>query len=262
MKLGRGQFLQGDCLELMREIPDGSVNLTFTSPPYNLGEGMEDKGGLRIGHEGSAWKGGTLGAGYNSHSDNMPYPEYCAWQSKVLSEIWRITSDDGVIFYNHKPRVVKGNLRLPFFTDLPLRQVIIWDRGSGFNHMTKAFKPVCEWILMYAKPGFKLKSKGASTIGDVWRIPPDRGNDHPAPFPVQLARMAIAATDCETVFDPFGGSGSVAIAAENEGRKWLLMERDPTYYEAAIARVWDNLLTPAPNAPMPPANTNLEPTGA
>ncbi len=239
MQIGNGQFLQGDCLELMREMPDGCVNLTFTSPPYNLGEGMEDKGGLRIGHEKSAWGGGILGSGYNSHSDNMPYGEYCDWQRALLEEMWRITSDDGVIFYNHKPRIVKGNLRLPFFCDLPLRQVIIWDRGSGFNHMTAAFKPVCEWVLMYAKPKFKLRNKGASTIGDVWRVNPERGNDHPAPFPVELPLRAIEATECETIFDPFAGSGTTAVAAERTGRRWICIERDPDYYLQACARVLD-----------------------
>lgn len=241
MKLGRGNFWNGDCLELMAGIPSGSVDMVFTSPPYNLGEGMEDKGGLRIGHPQSAWSGGTLSAGYLTHSDDMPYDEYKAWQGRVLAECWRVLSDTGAIFYNHKPRVVKRSLRLPFFTDLPLRQVVIWDRGSGFNHMVGAFKPVCEWVMIYAKPAWQLKDKGASTVGDVWRINPAKGNDHPAPFPIELAERAIGATTAQVILDPFMGSGTVALAAENLGRQWIGIERDPDYYAAAIARIYDHV---------------------
>ncbi len=241
MQIGNGTFLQGDCLELMRQLPDGSVDMVFTSPPYNLGEGMEDKGGLRIGHNKSAWSGGTLGRGYGDYKDNMPYALYKEWQGEILAECWRLLSDNGAIFYNHKPRMVKGVARLPFFTDLPLRQIIIWDRGSGFNNLPGAWKPVHEWVMLYAKPGFYLNDRGAGSSGDVWRLPPERGNPHPAPFPVELVQRAIEATPCQTILDPFAGSGTTAIAAENAGRKWICMERDPDYYAAAVGRVWEHV---------------------
>lgn len=237
MKVRNGEFYHGDCLDVMRGFPNGSIDLTITSPPYNLREGMEDKGGQRSGHKTSAWAASTLKAGYNTHSDDMPYREYCAWQKEVLETIWAKTSETGAIFYNHKPRMVKGVVRLPFFCDLPLRQVIIWDRGSGFNHLNAAFKPVCEWILLYAKPGFVLKSKGHSTVGDVWRFSADRGNSHPAPFPVALPDHVLSACDGQMVFDPFGGSGTVAVSAEKHRRQWISIERDETYYWDAVARL-------------------------
>lgn len=235
-----GTFYLGDCFEVMASIPRKSIDMVFTPPPYNLGEGMKDKGGLRIGHAKSAWAAGALlGSGYATHADNMPYPEYCEWQRVCISMMWDLLKDDGALFYQHKPRVVKKNLRLPFFVDLPLRQIIIWDRGSGFNHMSAAFKPVCEWVLLYAKDDFKLASKGASTVGDVWRVKPETKNDHPAPFPIELVKMAIEATTCQTILDPFAGSGTTAIAAIQSGRRWTCIERDPGYFEKAIARVWE-----------------------
>lgn len=233
---GRGTFYVGDALECLCGIPEGSVDLVITSPPYNLGEGMGDKGGLRIGHNKSAWAKGLLGAGYSGYADAMPYTAYCSWQREVLLSLWAKLNERGAIFYNHKPRIVKRTLRLPFFVDLPLRQIIIWDRGSGFNHMAGAFKPTHEYIMVYAKPGFCLKSKGHSTIGDVWRIPPER-SDHPAPFPLEIPRRILAACDGATVLDPFAGSGTTAIAAQEADRRWVCIEQDYGYASKAIARI-------------------------
>lgn len=239
--IGAGSWIVGDCLEGIASLENESIDLVFTSPPYNLGEGMADKGGLRIGHVGSAWSGCTLGNGYSSHSDDMPYDEYKNWQSEVLHALWAKLSENGAIFYNHKPRVVKGICRLPFFVDLPIRQVIIWDRGSGFNHTASAFKPTCEWVVVYAKPNFRLKDKGAGSCGDVWRIPPERKNPHPAPFPVELVERAILATTARTILDPFGGSGTTALAAERHGRQWISIERDIEYSLDAIDRIYRHI---------------------
>lgn len=232
------ELMLGDCLEQMQNIATGSVDCVFTSPPYNLREGMEDKGGFRAGHEKSAWAASSLGDGYDGHSDDMPYDEYKEWMRECLSEMWRVISPVGAIFFNHKPRVVKGRARLPFFSsDLPLRQVITWDRGSGFNHMPGAFKPVSEWILLYAKPGFRLRSRGAGAVGDVWRVPPDRGNAHPASFPVSLVSTAIEATDKRVWLDPFCGSGTTGVACARFGRDFVGVEKSVKYYEIAEDRI-------------------------
>lgn len=113
----------GDCLDVLPTIPSESCDIAFTSPPYNLGEGMEDKGGFRVGNVGSKWDSSKLRNGYGECSDNMPYVEYVAWQRKILDEVWRITA--GAVYYNHKPRVVKRKLRTPLdIVHLPVRQII------------------------------------------------------------------------------------------------------------------------------------------
>lgn len=234
----RFDLWNGDCLTEMRKIPNESVDLVVTSPPYNLREGMEDKGGLRIGHAGSKWGAGKLSDGYNSHSDDMPYNEYCAWQGEILETLWEKLSPSGAIFYNHKPRVVKGSLRLPFFSDkLNLRQIIIWYRKSGFNYMTGAYKPTHEYILVYAKPDFKLRDRSASGVGDVWEISPDRNNPHPAPFPVELVNRILETTTGDTVLDPFMGSGTTGVACRLTGRNFIGIEKDPTYFKIAEQRI-------------------------
>jgi DNA modification methylase len=233
--IGRATLYLGDCRDILPTLGNGTASVCFTSPPYNLGEGMEDKGGLRVGHGGSKWRSDKLRDGYGDYDDNLPYPDYCAWQAETLNELWRICT--GAIFYNHKPRVVKRSLRLPFFADLPLRQVIIWDRGSGFNCMSGAFMPVCEWILLYAKPDWSLRDKSASALGDVWRIPANPDPSHPASFPLALPLRALEASPVGTVIDPFMGSGTTGVAALRSGRDFIGIEQDPKYFDAARERI-------------------------
>lgn len=233
--IGNAELWLGDCREILPTLATNSAGVAFTSPPYNLGEGMEDKGGLRVGHAGSKWGDRKLRDGYGEYADNLPYAEYCEWQRTTLAELWRICS--GAIFYNHKPRVVKRIVRLPFFTDLPLRQIVIWDRNSGFNAMAGAFTPMCEWILLYAKPEWSLRDKRASMLGDVWRIPPVADKDHPASFPVSLPLRAIEACADDTIIDPFMGSGTTGVAAVQMGRKFIGIEREPKYFDIAVGRI-------------------------
>lgn len=236
MRIGNGTFLHGDCLARLAEIPDNSLDAVITSPPYNLREGNRP----RTGHKGSAWENAALGRGYASHGDDMPYPEYCAWQKQILDTLWRKVKETGAIFYNHKPRQYKGELRLPIFSEIPLRQIIIWDRQSRVNYQPGAFCPVHEYILLFAKPKFYLKSKKHGSPGDVWRFAPDHNNPHPAPFPVELPARILEAIPGEIVLDPFMGSGSVALAAEQAGWNWVGIEKDEGYYWNTVARLMDN----------------------
>lgn len=233
--IGRARLALGDCRDILPTLPDDAAGIAFTSPPYNLGEGMEDKGGLRVGHIGSKWGDRKLRDGYGEYADNLPYSEYCEWQRETLEHLWRVCS--GAIFYNHKPRVVKRQVRLPLFCDLPLRQVIIWDRASGFNAMAGAFAPMCEWVLLYAKPDWSLRDKGASMLGDVWRIAPTADPDHPASFPLALPLRAIGACEDQTILDPFMGSGTTGVAAVQMGRDFIGIEREPKYFDIACKRI-------------------------
>lgn len=230
-------LIQGDCLEVMKTLDAGLFDLSFFSPPYNMREGTSFRN-----PKGTKWANAKLANGYASHGDDMPYEDYVAWQKDILREVWRLTADDGAIFYQHKPRTVNGTLRMP--TDLLpdelrafLRQIVIWDRKHGFNFNASFFLPTTEWIVIIAKPAWRLKSRGASAVKDIWRVPPDYGNDHPAPFPVELPRMAIEATTARTIFDPFMGSGSTALAAIAEGRDFVGIELDQGYLDRAAERI-------------------------
>ena len=224
---------QGDCLEVMRSMPSGSVDLIVTSPPYNLGLSARAK---PRSSKDSSWSNAKLFEGYGDYDDNMSHDDYLAWQQDVLRQCWRLISEKGAIFYNHKPRIQKGELWLPHELNpgLPLRQEIIWDRGSGMNHGATFCTPSHERILLFAKPQFRfLKGKPR----DVWRINPARNNDHPAPFPLELPLTAIRHTAAETVLDPFSGSGTTGVAARMLGRKFIGIERNGEYIDHAWKRI-------------------------
>lgn len=230
-----GQIHCGDSVELMRALPCECVGVIVTSPPYNLknstGNGMKDG-------RGGKWANAGLINGYANHSDCMPHNEYVTWQRECLTEMMRVLREDGAIFYNHKWRVQDGLLqdRSDIVGGFPVRQIIIWKRKGGINFNQGYFLPTYEVIYLIAKPDFKLVSK-ANAQGDVWEIPQARDNEHPAPYPVELAQRCIAATDAKVVLDPFMGSGTTAIASEILGREWIGIEVSSKYCKMAEKRL-------------------------
>ena len=223
----------GDCLEIMRTLPSGSVDLVFTSPPYNI-----------CTAQGAFLRDGKAVAGYDGFCDALPHAEYVEWMREVLRESWRLVSAKGAIFFNHKPRIKKGEQWLPLELnpDLPLRQIIIWDRGSGFNHNATYFTPSHEWVMLFAKPDFRLKLGNEPRQKDVWSITPEKKSAHPAPFPVKLPQTAIEWTDAKVVLDPFMGSGTTGVAALRAGRKFIGIEQSERYVRDALARLENDRL--------------------
>ncbi len=226
-----------DCIKLMNQMPVGSVDLIVTSPPYNIRNSTG--GGLRNG-SGGKWKNAALLKGYAEAEldDAMPHDKYVEWQRECLTAMMRVLKEDGAIFYNHKWRVQGGSLqdRSDIVSGFPVRQIIIWQREGGINFNPGYFLPTYEVIYLICKPDFKLAPK-ANAMGDVWRIPQENNNPHPAPFPVELAQRCIKATNARIVLDPFLGSGQTAIAAELCGRDWIGIDVAKEYCKLAEERI-------------------------
>ena len=231
----RNKFLCGNTVDVMKTLPDNSIDLIVTSPPYNLknssGNGM--KGG-RVG----IWKKPKLMNGYANYDDCMPHEEYVYWQRECLTEMMRLLKDDGAIFYNHKWRVQKGLLqdRHDIVDGFPVRQVIIWSRKGGINFNKGYFLPTYEVIYLIAKPQFKLTPK-SNNYGDVWKFTQETNNPHPAPFPVDLIERIVSSTYANIVLDPFMGSGTTAVAAHNQGRDFIGIDISEEYCEMARKRL-------------------------
>lgn len=233
---GMVTLYHGDCRDVLPLLEP--VDLIFTSPPYNLG--VTTGGGFAApGRETGLWSGGPLADGYAEHDDALPWAEYVAWQQDVLRLCWARLTDHGAIFYNHKTRVQAGVLSTPLELNpgLPIRQIVVWDRGSGMNFAPTHYVPTHEWIVVFAGPSFRLKSKGASGLGDVWRVPPETGNPHPAPFPVGLPGRAIESVGPATVLDPFAGSGTTLRAAKDAGVRAIGIELSERYCAMAVDRL-------------------------
>ncbi len=209
----------GDSIELMNKMPAESIDLIVTSPPYNLRNSTGN--GLKDGR-GGKWSNARLIEGYETHEDKMPHHEYVLWQRRCLTSMMRVLKNDGAIFYNHKWRVQNGLLqdRQDIIEGFPVRQIIIWQRNGGINFNSGYFLPTYEVIYLICNSKFKL-APGTNKQGDVWSIPQESNNPHPAPFPVTLARRCIQSTTGKIILDPFIGSGNTAIAAEIEKRDWI-----------------------------------------
>jgi modification methylase len=248
-----------DCIKVMDSMPEDSVKLIVTSPPYNIRNSTG--GGMRNG-SGGLWENAKMLDGYDGNSDDMPYDDYVAWQRACLTSMMRILRKDGAIFYNHKWRVQNGLLqdRKEIVEGFPVRQIIIWQRSGGINFNIKYFLPTYEVLYLICKPDFKLASpdpehpKAACGVGDIWKIPQDLKNDHPAPFPVELPKRCIEATLPDVVLDPFIGSGTTAIAAKMCGVDWIGIDTSAEYRKMARARIkaWKPD-APAPKPKLPPS---------
>src|SRR3990167_10727508 len=183
-----GKIICGDALEVLREMPDKCVDCVITSPPYNKHSAN------RKHNPSDSWTKSAIG--YGGFQDDLPEGEYRDQQRKVITELLRIIKSNGSIFYNHKYRIINHRIVSPelWLDGFIVRQVIIWDRGSSPSLDPIRFMPTYEqlyWITkmtntpFFTKEGFLMK--------DIWRISPESGNEHPAPFPKELAGRCIRA---------------------------------------------------------------------
>lgn len=153
---------QIDAIDLLRMIPDESIDCVVTSPPYNLlnstGRGMK--------YHSKIWsRRNGAGNWYTDYDDNMPHAEYVSWQRTILEECMRVLKPTGAIFYNHKWRVRAGLLQdqSDIVSGFPVRQIIVWDRGSGFNFNDKFLLPQYEVIYQ------KRRKAPTFRFGDIRR---------------------------------------------------------------------------------------------
>ncbi|WP_193314952.1 DNA-methyltransferase [Georgenia thermotolerans] len=231
----------GDCLEVMAEMSSDSVDIVVTSPPYNMG--LTPGGNGRGTYKHTTQKARRFADGYGQHDDAMAQDDYDAWQRKVLAECWRIARK--AVFYNHRPRIEHGVLRDPLGNDfgIPLRQRIIWNRGTGIDVNLRNFCTRGEYIYLFAKPDFQLVTHAASGMGDVWDLGIEYGiKDHPAPFPISLPARCIEATGAQSVLDPFSGSGTTLRAAMDHGIRGIGIELEEKFCAMTVGRLQQQAL--------------------
>src|SRR5512141_1853456 len=228
--------------EAMSELPDCSIHLMVTSPPYNVGK---------------------------DYDEDLSLEEYLAFLRGVWKEVYRVLVPGGRACVNvanlgRKPYIPLNGLIAKEMTELGflMRGEIIWDKASSASTSTawgswqSATNPTLrdthEYILVFSKGSFRRdKMDGrVSTISkdefleftkSVWEIPSEsaRKVGHPAPFPVDLPYRLIElyTFSNEIVLDPFMGSGQTAIAALKAGRHYIGYEINGEYLELAKGRI-------------------------
>jgi modification methylase len=228
------KLILGDALEKLKELPDESIDCCITSPPYNKGSAKRNR------HKTDSWRRANID--YGLFKDDLPEEKYQDQQKEIIRELVRIIKPSGSIFYNHKYRIVNHKVISPeeWLGEFIIRQIIIWDRKSSCVLAPIRFMPTTEqiyWITKrratpyFTNQGFQFK--------DVWRISPESGNEHPAPFPEDIPERCIIAACPEKgiVLDPFMGSGTTGIVCKRLNRNFIGIEISPKYFEIAKTRI-------------------------
>ena len=219
-----------DCLEGMKKLPDNSVDLIITSPPYNLG---------RTHHTGK-----NRFKSYTEYDDNMLEDLYQQWQVEILNECYRILKPNGSMWYNHKNRIVKGKQITPYEwllkSEFVIKQEIVWfNRSQNFDKIR--FYPMTERLYWLTKSA-ETKMFNAINHHDVfdtkdWKPEGTKGEFKRA-FPVKMVDDIISCFEgAEVVFDPFMGSGTVALGAINKGKKYIGFELSKDAHALAEKRI-------------------------
>lgn len=232
----------GDALDVLQQLPTDSVDITVTSPPYNMGLTPGGNGRGMYGHTTS--KGARFSTdGYTEAGDDALDPEtYAALRLSELAEMWRVSRSS--VWWNNRPRQIHKEFHDPIEPErwglawpAPIRQRIILARPTGIDVGLQHFATRGEYLLLFAKPAFALVSHAVSGWGDVWPVPIVTDSDHPAPFHESIPERCIAAVGATSVLDPFAGSGTTLRAAVNAGIRAIGIERSERFCEMAARRV-------------------------
>jgi len=222
------KILHGDCLELMKDIPDKSIECIITSPPYNIGNMHSNQ--LQFG---------------TYSGNNLPEEKYQEWQIDFLNECHRVLKEDGSMFYNHKIRIKDKKAIHPMEwllkTNFIFKQEIVWDMGKSANSDKIRFFPYSERIYWLVK-NKETKILNKQNLSDVWRVVPTHKRKdigHIAVMPTEIAENIINATEYKTFLDPFAGSGTTGVACKNTGRNYILMEKEQEYIDIIHKRLND-----------------------
>lgn len=235
--------------ESMTELPDNSIHLMVTSPPYNVGK---------------------------EYDKNLTLEEYRGFLKKVWTEVRRVLVPGGRACINLANLGRKPYIPLHAFISEDMLQLnflprgeLIWDKassaspstawGSWLSPVNPTLRDVHEYILIFSKQTFKRESpnKRKSTISSeeflkftksVWTFPAETASKigHPAPFPVELPYRLIQlyTFEEEVVLDPFMGSGQTAIAAIKTNRYYVGYEIEKAYVKLGEQRINEYAATP------------------
>ena len=210
-------LMLGDCLERMKEIPDGSIDMVLTDPPYGMN--------LKPQRESGKFHGVEI-----VNDNNLD------WSDQFFFECFRLLPKNAaaIIFCNQ--HCVADFIFSAKKSGFAIKNILVWDKkqfGMGGN-----WRPRHELILICTKGRFVTHSNSLSTIIEFSRTHHSKAL-HPTQKPVDLMQHLIEQPDYnpKTILDPFMGSGSTGVAAVNLGRNFIGIELDETYFNIAQERI-------------------------
>jgi site-specific DNA-methyltransferase (adenine-specific) len=240
--LGGHRVMCGDSTkaeDVGRLMGQKKANLCFTSPPYNSKDG-----GYKTDYSGKTKKF------YNHQCDDRTEDEWVEFCDNVLKLVAsHLKSEDSPVVWNvmYTANCRSGYGRTMFAGShgLSVKETICWDKGAGFPTASKGILSR-NWELVFV---LSIGDKYTTNQGDneprwaKWDISrPKQQEEHKATFPMELASRAMSdfGFNGDTIYEPFCGSGTTLIAAEQLGRKCYGMEISPAYCDVIVKR-WENL---------------------
>jgi len=234
------QIIHGDCLEVMKDIPDKSIDLIFTSPPYNM------RTRIRNGKYTTREKSEHFSKKYKHFGDDLPIEDFYIFHKSCIIQMLRVSK---VVVYNFQ--IVTGS-KEAFFKIIgdfnkDIKDIIIWDKGFGQPAMhEKVLSSAYEILLIMEddkKCGRVIQNATfkRGEMQNILRI--GRGKKmsdiHSAIFPEKLAEEIIKnfSNEGDTILDPFAGSGTTGISARNLNRNYILIEKEPEYIDIINKRL-------------------------
>ena len=229
------QIFNESCIETMKRIPDGFVDVVITSPPYNMN--LRIRNGVYCSRQIVK----EISTKYEGFADNLPIDDYYKFHSEVIRELLRISN---LIFYNIQ--IVTGSKRAFFkmigdFSD-NLKEIIIWDKGNGQPAMQEqVLNRRSELILVFENDypisrQFRSATFKRGTLDDVWTIKRERKkgvSNHGATFPQELIETILSnfSKKNDVIYDPFLGTGTTAIVSKRMNRKYIGSEISKDYFQ-------------------------------
>lgn len=230
---------QGDCLEVMKNIEDKSIDLTVTSPPYNM------RTRIRNGKYTTREKSEHFSKKYQHFDDALPIDDFYSFHKNCITEMLRISK---IVIYNFQ--IVTGS-KEAFFKIIgdfnkDIKDIIIWDKGFGQPAMhEKVLNSAYE--LMLVLEGDKkcgrviqnaiFKRGEMQNILRVNRVKPPKG--HSAIFPPELIKQIIKnfSKEEDLILDPFMGTGTTALVCKELNRNFIGCEISSEYCDIIKERV-------------------------
>lgn len=217
-------LLKGDCLELMKNIPDSSVDLVFTDPPYKLASG---------GRRGTILPTKNTPFSESGECFQNKTPNFAEW----IPELYRVLKPSSYAFIMTNDRNLKEIWNLCEKNNFVFCEILVIRKNTAVPSCY--FYKSCEFALMFRKGEYKkLERFGTKTVFDV-NMP--RGIDklHPTEKPTGfIEKILIDTTKAgDLIIDPFMGSGSTGVACVNTNRQFIGVELDEAYFEIAKNRI-------------------------
>ena len=212
-------LMQGDCLERMKEIKSGSVDMILTDPPY----GMDFQSNRRV---------------VKDKFSKIENDKNVDWLPELLQECHRVMADNSAIYCFcswHKIDVFKQEIEKLF----KIKNVIVWVKNNhGSGDLKGAYAPKHEFVI-YAHKGRSLFRE--KRLPDVMEYPKIHSSklQHPTEKNTDMLELFIKnnSDEDQTVLDPFMGSGSTGAACKNLNRKFIGIELDEQYFKIAQDRI-------------------------